>query len=889
MKFVAALASWLLYACATRPSRYEYTLASFQTPLLQILVPTNGEVLASSEVSIEIAVRDEIMPAPFHNSKVCVGMNADSPPDVAARTEFESCFDQMNNTVFHANGLHPGTSYAVRVLLIDRGNVIAISMRHFRVAAISIEGHDVTVSMALQHALALHQNGDTENAAGIYYRILAETPNHGHTLHLLGLVLFQSGRTDEAIPLIEQALRGNSTFEEFHNSMGLCLKELGRFDDAVASFETAIRLRPSFLEARFNFATLLQAMGNYTQSILALAPLAQLIQRHEADVLHPTVQHDVFKRLLELYHGIERFDLALERVDDAIALWPMDATFRNERGNLYLRMDHVDAARSDYAVAAQSGMFMNAVIVVEAVGDIETALEEYDRLLTATAAQNLPQGQVLVMQAGVLPRILPRSDALLDRYRDEMDARLDALIARTVNFTDSMDPVLGGYPTGFPLFSHNRNNKSLRQKLARLYELYCPATNTAEYIVPKPKIVLPSRAIATTPRPWVVDVPRKRPRVGFVSKFFETVPTGPLTHDLIVQLDPAQFEIFVFAVSPTVETPELVAFARDMEHLIVLPNDLSACAQEIKRHNLDVLIYPELGGDKLTYFLAYTKLATVQAVWYDHADTTGIPAIDYFVTSEFEAPGFQAHYSEEVFPLQGMGIYTTATPVDPHVTIDQVRTSVARDFNVPVSMHFYLIVDPIANLHPDMDEVMTLIFDRDPNAHIFFLAHSSASELRDRFVDRLVREPGMAQHVKRVHYFLDVDEPRTFLLIQSCDVLLMGLYANKLQPALLALSVGTPYVTLPRDVWRTRIPYGFLKQMNVLDGVVASVVEYADVAVRLVVDKPFREDVVTRLRSNRDKIFQDADAVAEWTRFLHVAVDEATRRVDETVMALLTS
>lgn len=58
--------------------------------------------------------------------------------------------------------------------------------------------------------------------------------------------------------------------------------------------------------------------------------------------------------------------------------------------------------------------------------------------------------------------------------------------------------------------------------------------------------------------------------------------------------------------------------------VFVLPGgSLNVCAEMLRRQRLDVLVYPEVGLDPVAYFLAFSRLAPVQAVWWGHPDTTG--------------------------------------------------------------------------------------------------------------------------------------------------------------------------------------------------------------------------------------------------------------------------
>ena len=188
--------------------------AAFHRPVLEIIYPNNGDVLDTSEIDIEIASNDYEMPSRFRNSKVCVGMNAMRGVEKGIEGNVvERCFDQTQSTTFHASGLIAGASYTLRVLLMDRGNVVAVSVRSFRVAAIALHDSKVTIKTALEAAVTHHRLAERDQAAAIYTLILKENPSHQDALHLMGLVLYQNGNPHDAIPYIERAINTNSTFQ----------------------------------------------------------------------------------------------------------------------------------------------------------------------------------------------------------------------------------------------------------------------------------------------------------------------------------------------------------------------------------------------------------------------------------------------------------------------------------------------------------------------------------------------------------------------------------------------------------------------------------------------------------------------------------------------------
>jgi len=71
-----------------------------------------------------------------------------------------------------------------------------------------------------------------------------------------------------------------------------------------------------------------------------------------------------------------------------------------------------------------------------------------------------------------------------------------------------------------------------------------------------------------------------------------------------------------------------------------------------------------------SYFLAFARLAPVQLTWFGHPDTTGIPNLDYFVSSAlFELGDAQSHNTEHLVTLPETGniayYHRPATPAEP--------------------------------------------------------------------------------------------------------------------------------------------------------------------------------------------------------------------------------
>lgn len=57
------------------------------------------------------------------------------------------------------------------------------------------------------------------------------------------------------------------------------------------------------------------------------------------------------------------------------------------------------------------------------------------------------------------------------------------------------------------------------------------------------------------------------------------------------------------------------------------PRDLDLARRVVAQEELDVLVYPDLGMEPLTYFMAFARLAPVQVLAYTRRWAPGLEAI----------------------------------------------------------------------------------------------------------------------------------------------------------------------------------------------------------------------------------------------------------------------
>jgi hypothetical protein len=252
---------------------------------------------------------------------------------------------------------------------------------------------------------------------------------------------------------------------------------------------------------------------------------------------------------------------------------------------------------------------------------------------------------------------MPASDTAIEYTRQQLSNDLDALLAAdSVTVTvDNTPPIYFGYSHGHQLAFHGLNDVALKSRLARVYLRMCPALNTGVFIETArnpPNAVEADRAIlsalkkdaetivessdgcsannnnssialTTQLRPLTIGILSRHIRQGHV--------VGPLVHGLIDTLSMISgLKILLMHIGAG-EGEELPVNRRpdDPIRLIVdktvlkmngrvvnLPPDMNMIAASVRAASIDILLYPEIGSDPVTYFLGFSRLAPVQA-WYD--------------------------------------------------------------------------------------------------------------------------------------------------------------------------------------------------------------------------------------------------------------------------------
>ncbi len=672
-------------------------------------------------------------------------------------------------------------------------------------------------------AVRLHQAGNLDGAEVDYRRVLGVDPGHADALNLLGVIDHQRGRHAEAVARLGRAVALVPGRPDYHNNLGVALKGAGRLEEAVSAYREAVRLSPGYADARANLGVALHALARPEE---AVAPLEEALRAYPDHI-------GALFALANVWSDAGQYGRALPLYRRAHELAPRRADVLNNLG-IALRegglvSEGLDAARRAVAVAPDDRDVL--AMLGEALAS-QDLVEEAAAAYTAAGRVQPHEPHWPVRAAALCPAVFPDA-AAIDRYRADLEAVLDAHRGGV-----SLTPwsAASGCRPSFNLAHHGRSDRAIKAKFAALFRNTFPARE---------------------PRP--VD---GQPRVGFVATRHHEGGFLRSTAGIVDRLDPKLFQVQVFGTAGGLPLLRTGIRRSDVE-FIAMPNRLLDAADRIAKSGCDLLYHWQIGSDPLNYFLPFFRPATVQCTsWGTHV-TSGIPAVDYYLSSDLiEPPGSEACYTEKLIRMATLPPYQ-------HFIYRPDPQALRSEFGLPEGRRLYTCLQRLTKLHPDVDLLFAGILDRDRSGLILLL-EDSARKATDRLQARLLaRLPDLADRV----VFLPRGSEASYLrLLSLSDVVLDPPHYGGGFSAYDAFGLGLPVVTLPGARHISRYALGCYRKMGISGLAVGSVDKYVDLACRLAWDRDYRDSVGEQIRSASPVLFEDPETVAEHERLFITAL-----------------
>jgi protein O-GlcNAc transferase len=663
---------------------------------------------------------------------------------------------------------------------------------------------------------AHHRAGNLAAAKADYRAALDAAPDDAEAWHLLGQLLHGEGDLTAAIDHIARALELDPNLASAAFNLAVLYDQAGDGGQAETHYRTHLAGEPTDCSALFALARLQHRRGARELAAETYLHLLELDAGHLGGRIN----------LGACLNELGRPEEAIEALEIALAAAPEDAGALNNMGLANQTMGRNEAAQ-EYLARAHRTEPANPVIAAN-LARAGLRLGDYDGSLGVlkTALEAAPDdGALRALSALALPYIAESAEMANDAR-----ACMEAEIGRLENLDAPIaDPLNEIGMTNFQAVYHGLDDRPLQVALAAFYARNCPE--------------LSYRALHCDGSAGRGG----KTKIGFVSAHLGSHTIGKLNHQLIVGLDRDKFEVHVFALGASSPEPGLNAT------LHAVPANLAGAHAAIAEARMDILYYPDIGMEPMSYFLGFARLAPLQCVTWGHPVTTGLPEMDYYLSNKMAEPvGAQAYYSEPLILSELLDVcYARPAALDNPKSRDAL--------GLTTNANLYLCAQSLFKVHPKMDAAFAQILDRDPKGEILFIdgqQESWSAALNNRF-QTTIPDAG------RIRFIPRLGGAEFAHLINAADVLLDTFPFSGGNTSFEALAQGKPVVTLPGAYFGGRFSYALLRQMDVLDTVADDAEDYARIAVQLAAEEDRRRQLKTRILDAGDAIFETRDFIGE--------------------------
>jgi predicted O-linked N-acetylglucosamine transferase (SPINDLY family) len=357
----------------------------------------------------------------------------------------------------------------------------------------------------------------------------------------------------------------------------------------------------------------------------------------------------------------------------------------------------------------------------------------------------------------------------------------------------------------------------------------------------------------------------KKIRIGYLSSFLCSWSGTILFLNWLKYSDKTKFEIYAYQIGKNIDAVSQ-EFAKYSDFFHHLPVHREAIAEQILQDQLHILVYPELGMNASTLCLAGLRLAPIQCMAWGQPVTSGLPTIDYFLSSQAMEPEDldsnqgQDHYTETLVKLPGVGI---SYPMI-HVPPPQRERAI---FGLRDDAIVYLSSQAPYKYLPQYDRLYAEIAAQVPTAQLVFLRQG----IPTMRLEKAFGEVGLDYQDYCI--FLPVlPRPVYFDLLCCCDIYLDTPGWAGGNTTLDAIAAALPIVTWPGELMRSRHSLGFLKVMGIMETIAIDFTTYVAISVNLARHPKWRTDLTKKMHEKKAILFDQPGTTHALEEFFQKAL-----------------
>ena len=683
---------------------------------------------------------------------------------------------------------------------------------------------------SLLSALALHQQGQFDEAEALYREILLSQPRHFEALQLLASLEAQKKNSLDAVKLFDQALDINPDHPFVLNNRGNALKELQRCEEALASYDRAIALYADYADAYNNRGNALQALKRYEEAIasydraLVLKPDLAVAHNSRADVL------------LEM----KRFGEALLSYDRAIELQLYDADMYNNRGNVLQELRRYEDALLSYERALElkpdsAEACSNRGNAFQRLGRDEDALGSYEQALVLNPDYSIAYNN----QGNTLQKLRRYEDAVLS-YEHALAIKPDYVFLLGMCLHAKMKSC------DWRVFDDQVNQLAYKierhEKAASPFSVLAVA-DSLSLQKEAAMIFVQDEFSESYALPKILKRPRRdKIRIGYYSADFHDHATTYLIAGLFEMHDRKTFELYAFSFGAESNDAMRKRVTASFDHFfdVQFQSDREVA---ILSRDLEIDIAVDLKGftgDARTGIFAF-RAAPIQVNYLGYPGTMGADFIDYLIADRILIPeSSHSYYTEKIAYLP-----------DSYQANDAMRRIAEKVFTreelgLPERGFVFCCFNNNYKITPATFDGWMRILRQVPESYLWLLGDNPKVEdnLRREATERGV-QPERLIFAQRMPHDLHLAR------LRYADLFLDTLPCNAHTTASDALWAGLPVLTCMGESFASRVAASLLNAIRLPELITSTQEEYEALAIELATSQKTLRKIRCKLERNR--------------------------------------
>jgi predicted O-linked N-acetylglucosamine transferase (SPINDLY family) len=336
---------------------------------------------------------------------------------------------------------------------------------------------------------------------------------------------------------------------------------------------------------------------------------------------------------------------------------------------------------------------------------------------------------------------------------------------------------------------------------------------------------------------------KKRLKVGYIGHTFRLHSVGWLCRWFFEYYDREKFHTSIYLVNNNLEDEFCREwFASKVDAYQSFEIDSKMIADRIYKDGIDILVDLDSITLNVTYTAMSFKPAPIQVSWLGW-DASGLPAIDYFIADPYVLPEDASQfYQEKIWRLPN-----TYIAVD---GFEMSAPTVRREMlNIPSDAIVYLSAQGGIKRHPETIKMQLQILKEVPNSYLLIKGIGDQDAVQELFFE-IAQQVGVSPD-RLCFRGQDNCEYAHRANLQIADIILDTYPYNGATTTLEALWAGIPLVTRVGNTFSSRNSYGFLKNLDISEGISWTNEEYIKWGIRLGTNETLRQKVVWKLKQSR--------------------------------------